>query len=79
MYTMYLRDETVHSIYENAEFSPKVIKDSIREGESKTKQIIDEIAKIDKQRFREVNHDKNLAQPPLYVPFSITNNWSKSG
>jgi NTE family protein len=39
------RDETVHSIYENADFSPKVIKDSIREGESKTKQILDEIAK----------------------------------
>jgi len=39
------RDETVHSIYENADFSPEVIKDSIREGESKTKQIIDEIAK----------------------------------
>jgi len=32
------RDETVHSIYENANFFPKVIKDSIREGESKTKQ-----------------------------------------
>jgi NTE family protein len=39
------RDETVHSIYENADFSPEVIKDSIREGESKTKQILDEIAK----------------------------------
>ena len=30
------RDEPVHSIYENADFSPKVIKDSIREGEFKT-------------------------------------------
>ena len=39
------RDETVHSIYENADFSPKVIKDSIRDGESKTKQVLDKIAK----------------------------------
>jgi len=39
------RDEPVHSIYENADFSPKVIKDSIREGEMKTNQILDEIAK----------------------------------
>jgi NTE family protein len=39
------RDEPVHSIYENADFSPKVIKDSIREGELKTNQILDEIAK----------------------------------
>jgi NTE family protein len=39
------RDEHVHSIYENADFSPKVIKDSIREGELKTNQILDEIAK----------------------------------
>ena len=39
------RDEPVHSIYENADFSPRVIKDSIREGELKTNQILDEIAK----------------------------------
>jgi NTE family protein len=39
------RDEPVHSIYENADFSPKVIKNSIREGEMKTNQILDEIAK----------------------------------
>ena len=39
------RDEHVHSIYENADFSPKVIKDSIREGELKTNQILDEIGK----------------------------------
>jgi len=39
------RDEHVHSIYENADFSPKVIKDSIREGELKTNQILDEIEK----------------------------------
>jgi NTE family protein len=39
------RDEPVHSIYENADFSPESIKDSIREGESKTNQILDEIAK----------------------------------
>lgn len=30
------REEPVHSIYENADFSPKAIKDSIREGELKT-------------------------------------------
>jgi NTE family protein len=39
------RDEPVHSIYENADFSPKVIKNSIREGEMKTNQILDEIVK----------------------------------
>jgi len=39
------RGEPVHSIYENADFSPKAIKDSIREGEVKTNQILDEIAK----------------------------------
>jgi NTE family protein len=39
------RDEHVHSIFENADFSPKVIKDSIREGELKTNQILDEIEK----------------------------------
>ena len=37
------REEPVNSIYENADFSPKTIKDSIREGESKTTQILDEI------------------------------------
>jgi NTE family protein len=37
------RDEPVHSIYENADFSPKTIKDSIREGELKTNRILDEI------------------------------------
>lgn len=39
------RDEPVHSIYENADFSPKAIKDSIREGELKTNKILDEITK----------------------------------
>jgi NTE family protein len=39
------RDEPVHSVYENADFSPKAIKDSIIEGELKTTQILDEIAK----------------------------------
>ena len=39
------RDEPVHSIYENADFSPKAIRDSIKEGEMKTTQILDEIAK----------------------------------
>ena len=37
------RDEPVHSIYENADFSPKTIQDSIREGELKTNRILDEI------------------------------------
>jgi len=37
------RDEPVHSIYENADFSPKAIRDSIREGELKTTQILEEI------------------------------------
>jgi NTE family protein len=39
------RDEPVHSFYENADFSPKAIKDSIKEGELKTTQILDEVAK----------------------------------
>ena len=39
------RDEPVHSIYENADFSPKTIKGSIREGEVKTNQILDQISK----------------------------------
>jgi NTE family protein len=39
------RDEPVHSIYENADFSPKAIKDSIKEGEQKTIRMLDEIAK----------------------------------
>ena len=39
------REEPVHSIYENADFSPKVIKDSIKEGELTTNHILDEIAK----------------------------------
>jgi NTE family protein len=39
------RDEPVNSIYENADFSPKTIKDSIKEGELKTTQILDEITK----------------------------------
>jgi NTE family protein len=37
------RDEPVHSIYENADFSPKSIKDSIKEGEMKTNQLLDKI------------------------------------
>ena len=40
-----LRDEPVHSFYENADFSPKAIKDSIKQGELKTTQILDEVAK----------------------------------
>ena len=40
------RDEPVHSFYENADFSPKAIKDSIKQGELKTTQILDEVAKI---------------------------------
>ena len=39
------RDEPVHSFYENADFSPKAIKDSIKQGELKTIQILDEVAK----------------------------------
>ena len=39
------RDEPVHSFYENADFSPKTIKDSIKQGELKTTQILDEVAK----------------------------------
>jgi NTE family protein len=39
------RDEPVHSFYENADFSPKAIKDSIRQGELKTTQILDEVSK----------------------------------
>ena len=37
------RDEPVHSIYENADFSPKTIKESIKQGESKTIEILDKI------------------------------------
>jgi NTE family protein len=45
-YVYYIsRDEAFSSIYENADFSPRAIKDSIREGEMKTKQIVDEITK----------------------------------
>jgi len=39
------RDEPVHSIYENADFSPKAIKESIKEGEQKTIRMLDKIAK----------------------------------
>lgn len=39
------RDEPVHSFYENADFSPKAIKDSIKQGELKTTRILDEVAK----------------------------------
>ena len=39
------RDEPVHSFYENADFSPKAIKDSIKQGELKTTQILDEVAR----------------------------------
>ncbi|MDW0138018.1 MAG: hypothetical protein QOK70_09605, partial [Nitrososphaeraceae archaeon] len=39
------RDEPVHSFYENADFSPKAIKDSIKQGELKTTQILDEVGK----------------------------------
>jgi NTE family protein len=39
------RDEPVHSFYENADFSPKAIKGSIKQGELKTTQILDEVAK----------------------------------
>lgn len=37
------RDEPVYSIYENADFSPQSIKDSIKEGEVKTNQILQKI------------------------------------
>jgi NTE family protein len=37
------RQEPVHSIYENADFSPKTIKDSIKEGELKTNEILKEM------------------------------------
>ena len=37
------REEPVHSIYENADFSPKTIKDSIKEGELKTNEILKEV------------------------------------
>jgi NTE family protein len=39
------REEPVHSIYENADFSPKAIKDSIREGELKTTKILQQMEK----------------------------------
>jgi NTE family protein len=39
------REEPVHSIYENADFSPNTIKDSIRDGELKTDKILNEITK----------------------------------
>jgi NTE family protein len=39
------REEPVHSIYENADFSPKAIKDSIREGELKTTKILEQMKK----------------------------------
>ena len=39
------RDEPVHSFYENADFSPKAIKNSIKQGELKTTQILDAVAK----------------------------------
>jgi NTE family protein len=39
------RDEPVHSFYENADFSPAAIKDSIKQGELKTIRILDEVAK----------------------------------
>ena len=42
------RDEPVHSIYENADFSPRVIKDSIKEGELKTNKILGEMGKTKK-------------------------------
>jgi NTE family protein len=35
------RDELVHSIYENADFSPEAIKNSIMEGELKANEICD--------------------------------------
>jgi NTE family protein len=34
------RDEPFPHMYENADFSPKTIKDSIKEGESKTNEIL---------------------------------------
>jgi NTE family protein len=39
------REEPVHSIYENADFSPKAIKNSIREGELKTTEILEHLGK----------------------------------
>ncbi len=46
------RDEPVHSIYENADFSPKAIKNSIKESEMKINQILDEIASDKKVRVK---------------------------
>jgi hypothetical protein len=34
-------------MYENADSSPKAIKDSIKEGELKTTQILDDVAKTE--------------------------------
>jgi hypothetical protein len=34
-------------MYESADFSPKAIKDSIKEGELKTTQILDEVARTE--------------------------------
>ncbi|MDW0183214.1 MAG: patatin-like phospholipase family protein [Nitrososphaeraceae archaeon] len=39
------RDEPVHSFYENADFSPKAIRDSIKQGELKTTQMLAEVSK----------------------------------
>jgi NTE family protein len=40
------RDEPVHSFYENADFSPKAIKDSIKQGELKTFKMLNDVSKI---------------------------------
>jgi septation ring formation regulator EzrA len=58
------RDEPVHSIYENADFSPKAIKDSIREGELKTNKILDEIPKTKKGM---IMGDRLEIQPTFYL------------
>ena len=42
------RDEPVHSIYENADFSPKAIKDSIKREENKRQ--LDYLTKIERNR-----------------------------
>ena len=43
------REESHHSIYENADFSPRSIKTSIKDGERKTKEVISKIEKDQKK------------------------------
>jgi hypothetical protein len=41
------RDEPFPHMYENADFSPETNKNSIKEGELKTTQILDEVPKTE--------------------------------